>query len=41
VAQRLGETCGPDYELVIAGKSYATQMWSITREEWRKRAVFS
>jgi len=39
VAQRLGETCGPDYELVIAGKSYSTQMWSITREEWRNRAA--
>src|ERR1051326_7563580 len=35
VAQRIGETCGPDFELVISGKSYATQIWSISREEWR------
>jgi RimJ/RimL family protein N-acetyltransferase len=39
VARRLGETQGPDYELVIAGKSYSTQIWSISREDWRKRAV--
>jgi RimJ/RimL family protein N-acetyltransferase len=38
VARRLGETLGPDYELVVAGKSYPTQIWSITRDEWRKRA---
>jgi RimJ/RimL family protein N-acetyltransferase len=40
VARRLGEICGPDYELVVAGKTYATQIWSIPREDWRKRAVF-
>lgn len=39
VAHRLGETKGADYDLVIAGKSYATQIWSISRDEWRKRAV--
>lgn len=39
VAQRLGETKGPAHELVIAGKSYACDIWSITREEWRKRAL--
>lgn len=39
VALRLGETRGPDYELVIGGKTYATQLWSIRREEWRKSAV--
>ena len=39
VAQRLGESCGPDYQLVVAGKTYATQIWSIARTEWRKRAV--
>ena len=38
VAQRLGETKGPKHQLVIAGKSYSCDIWSITREEWRKRA---
>ena len=36
VALRLGETCGPNYELVVAGKTYATQIWSIARDEWRR-----
>lgn len=39
VASRLGECCGPDFELIVGGKSYPTQIWSITREEWRKRAT--
>jgi RimJ/RimL family protein N-acetyltransferase len=39
VARRLGETQGADYELIIAGKSYTTQIWSITREDWRRRAL--
>ncbi len=39
VAQRLGEIQGPYYDLVIGGKSYPTHIWSITREEWRKRAL--
>ena len=39
VAQRLGETKGPEHQLVIAGKSYTCDIWSITREEWRKRAL--
>ncbi|HSC19118.1 MAG TPA: GNAT family N-acetyltransferase [Rhizomicrobium sp.] len=39
VARRLGETQGPEYELVLAGKRYATHIWSIAREEWRKRAM--
>jgi RimJ/RimL family protein N-acetyltransferase len=41
VARRLGETQGPDYQLVIAGKSYACHIWSITREEWRRHAVLA
>ena len=41
VARRLGETPGPDYELVSGGKRYPTQIWSITREEWRRRANLS
>jgi len=39
VARRLGETQGPDYELVFGGKRYPTQIWSIAREEWRKSAM--
>jgi RimJ/RimL family protein N-acetyltransferase len=39
VARRLGETQGPEYQLVIAGKSYTCHIWSITREEWKKRAL--
>lgn len=39
VAQRLGETRGPDCPVVVGGKTYATQIWSIGREEWRRRAV--
>lgn len=41
VARRLGETPGPDYELVLGSKRYPTQIWSITREEWRQRANLS
>ena len=39
VAQRLGESRGPDYDLVVGGKSHPVQIWSISRDEWRKRAV--
>jgi RimJ/RimL family protein N-acetyltransferase len=39
VARRLGEMQGPEYELVIASKSYTCHIWSITRDEWRKRAL--
>lgn len=39
VARRLGETQGPEYQLVIAGKTYACHIWSITRDEWRERAL--
>jgi RimJ/RimL family protein N-acetyltransferase len=39
VAQRLGEARGANYDLLIGGQTYATQIWSISREEWRKRAV--
>src|SRR6185312_14428647 len=39
VARRLGETQGRGYELVIGGKRYPTQIWSITRDEWRSRAT--
>ncbi|HUJ48332.1 MAG TPA: GNAT family N-acetyltransferase [Rhizomicrobium sp.] len=39
VAKRLGETRGPEHDLVVAGKVHKIHIWSITREEWRKRAV--
>jgi RimJ/RimL family protein N-acetyltransferase len=39
VARRLGETQGPEYDLIIGGKAYTCHIWSISREEWRKRAV--
>ncbi len=37
VAARLGETKGPFQELIIGGKSYPTEIWSISRAEWAKR----
>lgn len=37
VAQRLGETKGGQADLVIAGRTYRTDIWSITREAWRAR----
>lgn len=39
VAKRLGESPGVTHDLVIGGKAFATQLWSISREEWRKRAA--
>ena len=39
VAKRLGETQGPEHELVVLGKTHRCHIWSITREEWRKRAL--
>jgi RimJ/RimL family protein N-acetyltransferase len=41
VALRLGESLGPDFQLVLGGKNYPVQIWSITREEWRRRAALS
>lgn len=38
VAARLGETKGPHHDLVIAGNTYPADIWSITREDWQKRA---
>jgi RimJ/RimL family protein N-acetyltransferase len=37
VAMRLGETKGPRHDLVIAGRSFPVDIWSISREEWQKR----
>jgi len=38
VALRLGETKGEFMMLRIAGKDYPTEIWSIARTEWMKRA---
>jgi RimJ/RimL family protein N-acetyltransferase len=37
VAQRIGESKGERRDIVIMGKTYAIDLWSITREEWRSR----
>jgi RimJ/RimL family protein N-acetyltransferase len=37
VARRIGESRGPQHDIVVAGKTYATDIWSITRQEWRNR----
>jgi RimJ/RimL family protein N-acetyltransferase len=36
VAKRIGENKGPRQELVIGGKAYGIDIWSITRAEWRR-----
>jgi RimJ/RimL family protein N-acetyltransferase len=38
VAVRLGETRGERRDLVINAKTYVADIWSIAREEWKKRA---
>lgn len=38
VAKRLGETIGPRSEIVVGGKHYTVDIWSISREDWLKRA---
>ena len=38
VAQRLGETRGERREIVHSGKSFAVDVWSITREAWRTQS---
>lgn len=37
VAQRLGETRGAYHEITFGGKTFPTDIWSITRTEWQKR----
>jgi RimJ/RimL family protein N-acetyltransferase len=37
VAQRLGETKGEQRQLTIAGETFTADIWSISREEWKKR----
>ncbi len=37
VAKRIGETRGERQNLRIGGKDYPVDIWSITRDEWRRR----
>jgi len=37
VARRLGETRGPLQEFSVGPRSFSVEVWSITREAWRKR----
>lgn len=37
VALRLGETKGPRQDIVIGGRIYVCDIWSITRADWRLR----
>ncbi len=37
VAQRLGETRGERSEVVVSGKAYVVDIWSISRETWAAR----
>jgi RimJ/RimL family protein N-acetyltransferase len=37
VALRLGENKGPRQDIVIGGKTYSIDIWSITRAEWQRR----
>jgi RimJ/RimL family protein N-acetyltransferase len=37
VAMRLGETKGPRQDIVIGGRKYVCDIWSITREDWQRR----
>jgi RimJ/RimL family protein N-acetyltransferase len=36
VAARLGETRGPRHEIVHGGKTFATDLWSISRADWAR-----
>ena len=38
VAERLGETRGEQRVIEYQGKSFTTDIWSISREEWERRA---
>jgi RimJ/RimL family protein N-acetyltransferase len=37
VARRLGETPGERLEVVIGGRTYPSEIWSISRAEWENR----
>jgi RimJ/RimL family protein N-acetyltransferase len=36
VALRLGESKGPSAEIVIGGKAFICDIWSISREDWQR-----
>jgi len=38
VALRLGESKGPQQDLVVGGRSYLVDVWSIARRDWQDRA---
>ena len=37
VALRLGESKGPPQDIVIGGKAFRADIWSLTRAEWRRQ----
>jgi RimJ/RimL family protein N-acetyltransferase len=37
VALKLGESKGPPQDIVIGGKAFRADIWSITRAEWQRR----
>ena len=37
VALRLGETKGPSQEIVIGGKAFTVDIWSISRADWQRQ----
>jgi len=37
VARRLGETQGPRQDLIIGGRTYVCDIWSIARADWLRR----
>jgi RimJ/RimL family protein N-acetyltransferase len=37
VAQRVGETKGERYDVLFGGKTYPTELWQISREDWMRR----
>jgi RimJ/RimL family protein N-acetyltransferase len=39
VAEKLGETKGPRAEVQVRGRAFAMDIWSIAREDWRKKVL--
>ena len=37
VALRLGESKGPPQDIVIGGKTFTADIWSITRAQWQRQ----
>lgn len=36
VARRLGETRGPRHDIVMGGRTFPTEIWSVSREDWMR-----